>query len=403
MESESRNRELIQKMNLKTLIAIVCLVGPNFLAEAGEFSDLVESKEEKKNKKSSGDFLKALEKNKWPQVYRDKKGFVERVRLIGRMDYQGSHTAWNGGDDTYFGLRRFRLGFEAEIADDWKLKVMGGFLNGSDVGYAKLDAAILRYRVNKRLKIRIGKQVPHFGHEWSTPSMQLRVIERSLLTEQVRPRRATGFVVERDGKDFDWDIGVFSGDRDDELGNLDSGFFSVVGLHYDLEDTFDTWDNFDWHFYYMYQDSDAGNRQTKGYGHSYSTAIDIREDDFRFRLEGIYADGHQGRPDAYGFIATASQELIEDKLDLVLRYHYAKGDGRDGLRTPAPFGGLLPEVTDRGRGEEYQSIYLGLNYYLIEERLHWMNGVQWSEMKDTFGDGGGYDGFSFLTSLRYAF
>ena len=102
-------------------------------------------------------------------------------------------------------------------------------------------------------------------------------------------------------------------------------------------------------------------------------------------------------------IATGSVELVEDEVDLVLRYHYAKGEGTDGLRTPTPFGGLVSEVTDRGRGEEYHSLYLGLNYYLIEGRLHWMNGVQWSDMRDRTGDGGDYDGFTFLSALRYEF
>ncbi len=50
--------------------------------------------------------------------------------------------------------------------------------------------------------------------------------------------------------------------------------------------------------------------------------------------------------------------FVPHEIDIVFRYHYAKGDGRDSLRTRTPFGGWIPEVTDSGRGEEYQSLYL---------------------------------------------
>ena len=259
-------------MNWRILFTVLTVV----LAPLASAGDDVEEPKAKKKKKSSGDFMKTLKKNKWPRLYRDKDGFVERVNLIGRIDYQGSHYDWNGGEETYFGLRRLRLGLDVDFAEDWRLKVMGGFLSGGEVEYNALDSAYLRYQYSKRLKFRLGKQVPKFGQEWSTPSMDLRVIERSLLTQQVRPRRATGFVVEHDGKDFDWDVGIFSGDRSREFGDLDSGLFTVIGLHVDLEDIFGIGDNFDWNFYHMYQEADLNNSQSKGYGHSYSTGFEFR-------------------------------------------------------------------------------------------------------------------------------
>lgn len=365
------------------------------------------SKEKQKDKSdgsSIGDFAKALRKNDWPKVYRNKKGFLGKVTLIGRIDYQGEHQDLDAGSRSHFGFRRFRLGADLRFAGDWRLKILGGLLNRGDLTtYDRLDALYLQFQPAKRWKLTLGKQVPKFGLEWSTPSMDLKVIERSLLTRQIRPRRATGFSIGHDGKDLDLEVGIYSGERTDELGDFNSGFFATFRASYDLEDVLDLCDNFDLNFYYMNQDTSNANSQSRGYGNSYSAAIEIRENNFRFNLEGLIANGIGDRPDVWGVIATSSLELVEDKLDVSLRFHLAHGNGRDGLRPRTPFGGFVPDLDDRGRGERFQSVYLGLNYYPVEDRIHWMNGVQWSRMEDRVGDGGNWEGFTFMTALRYDF
>ena len=84
----------------------------------------------------------------------------------------------------------------------------------------------------------------------------------------------------------------------------------------------------------------------------------------------------------------------------------AVGARLDAARADQTGLGRRPEredLRDRGRGEEYQSVYLGLRYELIDNRLVFMTGAEWFEMKDTFGVGGGQDGFTFLSPLRFDF
>ena len=47
-----------------------------------------------------------------------------------------------------------------------------------------------------------------------------------------------------------------------------------------------------------------------------------------------------------------------------------------------------------GRGDRYQEIYLGANYYFYGHKLKLQSGAQWADMEDSANDGGTYSGFS---------
>jgi len=354
-------------------------------------------------KGNSGDLWERLASEDWPTLYKSKKGPVDKWSLLGRFDLQYGHLNSDQGDADRFEIRRLRVGTRVKFLDDWRVKVVVNMVDGNDVTYGNLDTAYLGYYPSKHLKIKLGKQMPHFSQEWSIPSSDLGVIERSLLVRQIRPRKSTGLTMAGDWHEWDFELGMFSGDRNREFGGMDAGFFYLANLGYDFTEVFDGWKDFDWRFYYMYNDGDRRSNGVKPYDHLFSTAIKLRRKQFRLAAEAIYADGIDGRPDAWGFLMTPSWELIDDKLDLVLRYHYAKSDGRDGLRLRRRYESFAPNLTDRGRGEEYQSLYLGFKYYLMGDRLTFMTGGEWSEMRDHHGDGGELDGFSILSALRLDF
>jgi len=352
---------------------------------------------------NQGDFMEVIASDDFGVLYKKKGGVVKKWSLTGRFDLQLGYQDTDQGDFDEFDIRRFRLGTKVKFRNGWRLKVVANMLNDGDVDYSNLDSVYLSYQPSKYLKFILGRQTPHFMREWSTPSQELGVIERALLVQQLRPRKSTGITVSGDWNHFDYELGMFSADWDPGFSGGGAGFFYVASLGYDFTHLCDAWDDLHWQLYYMYNDGDPGNTSVPPYGNSVSTAITLRRNQFGCTAEVIHAEGIQGRPDAWGFLVTPTWELIEDKLDLVLRYHYAKGDGRDGLRLRKRFERLAPSLTDRGRGEEYQSIYLGLRYQLIEDRLTFSSGCEWSEMKDHHGDGGDYEGFSFLSALRFSF
>jgi len=54
--------------------------------------------------------------------------------------------------------------------------------------------------------------------------------------------------------------------------------------------------------------------------------------------------------------------------------------------------------TSDAKGNTYASAYAGLNYYIYGHKLKLMNGVEYSHL-----GGGDYDGYTFLSGLRFSF
>ena len=86
---------------------------------------------------------------------------------------------------------------------------------------------------------------------------------------------------------------------------------------------------------------------------------------------------------------------ITQHIQLVLRYTYLRSDDNNGLR----LGRYENEIVN-GRGDEYNEIYSGLNVFFYGHKLKWQTGLQYSNMKDSAGDGGDYEGWGLTTGLR---
>jgi phosphate-selective porin OprO and OprP len=83
------------------------------------------------------------------------------------------------------------------------------------------------------------------------------------------------------------------------------------------------------------------------------------------------------------------------KLQLVGRYTF--------LESGDPNGVLLATYENRlvtGRGDRYDELYAGANYYFYGHRLKLQSGLQWAELDDRAADGGAYSGVSWTTGLR---
>jgi phosphate-selective porin OprO/OprP len=86
---------------------------------------------------------------------------------------------------------------------------------------------------------------------------------------------------------------------------------------------------------------------------------------------------------------------ITPKLQAVARYTFIKSSDPNGVR----FARYEDHVVS-GKGDEYNEIYLGLNYYFYGHKLKLQTGVQYADMRDRANDGGGYSGWAWTTGLR---
>jgi phosphate-selective porin OprO/OprP len=106
------------------------------------------------------------------------------------------------------------------------------------------------------------------------------------------------------------------------------------------------------------------------------------------------ATGYLGQSDLWGVMANPFMN-VTDKLQFVGRYTFLESERPNGLRLA-----LYESVVAPGRGDRYNELYGGANYYFYGHKLKLQSGVQWAHMKDRANDGGAYSGVAWTTGLR---
>ena len=118
---------------------------------------------------------------------------------------------------------------------------------------------------------------------------------------------------------------------------------------------------------------------------------------FDLFTNATYGEGFDG-DNVYGVVIMPSKELIEDKLEAVVRYQWARSEGDNLLKgskrnlnetrelvvDPQPSN--LSNILDPAEGDENHTIYAGLNYFLCDHNAKLMTGVEYETI-----DGGERD------------
>ena len=333
-----------------------------------------------------------------PQLYSNKDSdLINDLKLVGRYQWQYGDVDFDNGDFSDSETRRFRLGTEAKIlGGDWKVK---GEINVDDdfsPFYKSLEEAYIKYQGSDLFNVTIGRQKPAWSYEWSTSSRKILTFERSLLTNQLAPKKTTGINLSGSIDNWSYSLGVYNGDIDEEFGDFEeAGEFVIASLGYDYSDS-SSFDKAAWRFDILHN-NDENNNAAKAYENSFSLNHSLSINKLALNSVLIHASGYSD--DADGLILLPTYEL-SDKLQLVGRYTYANGDN-DGLRAQKRYERKVP-LSDGGYGDNYQSFYLGLNYYLNDHKLKFMSGIEYSDM-DGGADGGDYDGVTIFSGFRLYF
>lgn len=333
-----------------------------------------------------------------PVLYLNEENpILQEFRITGR--YQGQYAVVDSDQSDFddWENRRWRLGAEARLFGKVTAEATINIDDTLHTFYESLDSALVGIAFSEAFTVKAGKHKPRWSHEWSTSSKSILTFERGLLVNQIKPDKSTG--VTASGKSGNWSYlgGVFSGDLNDEFGNLDGGAFYLLSLGYDFSSVVSL-DQLVWRVDYLLNDPDPADSAAAPYKHSVATSLELAKGRFHWVNELIYASGMS--PDAYGFSSMPYFNLTE-KVQFVMRYQYAHGDD-DSLRVQKRYEREVPNLTDGGRGEEYHAVYGGLNYYIHGHGLKLMTGVEWATM-DGGGDGGDYDGWTWFGGVRLSF
>ena len=140
---------------------------------------------------------------------------------------------------------------------------------------------------------------------------------------------------------------------------------------------------------------DAGGKVGSKFDDVFTVAGHFASGAFDFRAEYLLGDNPGG--DIKGWYVMPSFKLT-DKVQLVGRFEQAESDKARGIRAPSRYVRDVPSVkvretkdaadevvskVDPQAGDDYQSLYLGLNYYLSGHGHKLMFGVEMAELKNT--------------------
>lgn len=266
--------------------------------------------------------------------------------------------------------------------------------------YQQIFDLNLNWSRSDAFSIGVGKYRANlFGLEQLTSSRYILTLERSLLTKMLLAGELTGTQVRGRLGNWLYAAGAYASDIESEFSQFDSGMIMQASLGYDLAGI----TGMDKGIVKLeWQHSTAADHGGSGAAFEHAVSLNSVWEKGRFGLwtDALGASGHGSQGDVWGFYLIPTV-AITDRLQFVMRYLYAGGEA-DALHLPFRYERLNPDVTDQGHGDEFQSVYLGLNCYFHGHKLKLMAGTEYSTM-DGGGDGGGFNGWTTMIGLRLFF
>jgi phosphate-selective porin OprO/OprP len=244
--------------------------------------------------------------------------------------------------------------------------------------------------------VTVGKQGVPFTADGATSSKDLITIDRSNLANNIWFPQEYMPGVSVSGRAAPWVYrgGVYSsGAMNREFGEFSGDYFTLALLGYDFAPRLGVKEavltgN------YVYQHPDADNTFTRQLEHILSVHLRLETDRWGLRGDVSAADGYLGQSDVVAFMGMPFYN-VTSTLQAVGRYTYISSDDANGVRLATYESRIVP-----GRGDRYNELYLGANYYFYGHRLKLQTGVQWADLNDRANDGGEYSGVSWTTGVR---
>lgn len=344
----------------------------------------------------------------------DTNPVLQEFSLQGRMQLQyglgdsdqGSYGTEDRPEEVLWGdieVRRWRLGFKSKWFKQFKAEGQIDVSPNFDPEfYGKIYDLNVTWAPSDAFNIGFGKyKANFFSVEQATSSKEILTFERTLLSNTLFSGELTGARVNGKINNIIYTLGAYAGDDRREFSEFNAGAILQAGLGYDLTSV----TGFDkaivkFDFQHSTEAGQAGSFGTN-FEHGYSLNSTWEKGRFGLYTDVLGGVGRDAQSDVFGFHVIPSV-YIADGVQLVARYQFANSSGHDGLRLQSRYERLASDLTDGGRGDQYQAIYLGVNYYLYGHKLKLMAGAEYHTMSGG-GDGGDFDGITGLVGLRMFF
>lgn len=324
-------------------------------------------------------------------------GGLQSFVLSGRLQADLTHFEADQGEFKDLLWRRFRFGFKADFANDWRIHLEMDFNLNEDLEdvYERWTDAYIGWAFSKDGYLKVLKQSAGFTLDGYTSSKNLLTPERNNLTNNLWfvAEYFTGVSVSGlCSEGLHCKAGVFSSDGDEEISDFSAGYFSLLSAGYDFGSRLNQ-DKLELLASHVYNDAHE-DANTRPFRHVFSLMTKWENGPW-----GIWADATAGRgygeqSDVLGLVVMPFYYMTP-KTQWVFRYTWLSSEGDNGIR----FGRYEREI-ESGRGNEYRELFAGFNWFYYGHKLKWQTGLQFTNMDDDANDGGEYDGWGVTTSLR---
>ena len=337
----------------------------------------------------------------YPTLYKnDDSAFLNELRIVGRFHGDVYNVDSGLGYDSDWRVRRLRLGLKAKFFHNLDLHVETDLDPQFDnPWYSRLTDAYIAWKFCESAKITIGKHSAKFTLDGGTSSNELITIDRNNLSNNLWFTTEYISGVSLSGKvgGFQYNAGYFSGGTETkEFGNFDEGHFALLSLGYDFAKQLGVKKAL-LRADYVYNDRNVESTATRPFENVGSLNFQFAQENWGFSTDLAAGTGYAGQSDVWGFVVMPWYNITK-QLQLVARYTYMESDDPNGIRL-----GRYENVMTAGKGDQYQEIYAGLNYYLYGHKLKVQTGFSYTTMDDSANDGGKYDGWSWTTGVRLSF
>ncbi|MBB5352204.1 hypothetical protein HNR46_002447 [Haloferula luteola] len=345
----------------------------------------------------------------------DTPAFLQDLTVFARFHYQ---QAWVDGDargrefwyDTQGEIRRFWPGFKARFAEgaltlhhEMMLEDDAHPRGGDrDLSYKANWMSFAEWQLDQTFPqipggswwMGYGKRYLPLDEEVLDSSKFMPVVERSALSNRALITTDGGSAplgawVRHQSGPWESFLGVYSTDSAAYWGNWDDGIAWIAQTQRDLAEWTGT-DSALAALAFYYQDTQDREETLSGQWNWVASAwATLQEGPWTLRGNLLFgeADSTSSLQDGHvwGAVTTVQRWLIPGKLEAVGRLHYQSSSASQGI---TPYSRYIPIAVSRElsaptpsvRGDEQQSLYLGLNAFIHGQNLKLMGAVEWDRI-----------------------
>ncbi len=349
-----------------------------------------------------------------PNLYvGDDENSIQSFSLVGRYHGQYWSVSSEGATDDGWENRRMYVGINSRFFNSFTIEVQAAFNDKFDPVYEGLYDAYLKWEDSgSDFSASLGRlDFVYTGLERTTSSKKIVTLERAQLVNQLMPGEAVGLYLNGKRNEVGYQIGLFSGSIEDEFTSFEGGYAALAG--FDLAFPL-FYEKGTLHLDYLYNNGNVDNNAFEPYEHIISFWHKGSLGAFEFGMDLSYANGLDSVSDVLGLTLLPAFDLGHniimngDKFQLAARYHYASSNDGSDLQ----FNKRYEQEVANGKGGQYNSLYLGLNYYIYQQKLKLMAGIEYFTMQNVMEEDyesgqsvivGSVDGWSFITGVRLYF